>query len=618
MTVKETIYYFGRIYGMSDDKIREKYKLLRDLLQLPPAQQLVKKCSGGQQRRVSFASAMIHDPELLILDEPTVGLDPILREKIWDFLVESTRNSKMAVIITTHYIEEAKKANIIGLMRNGILLAEDTPERIMNKFESNSIEEAFLILSQKQGDDIITSNPADFKKHPIIPALPGDVIPSIEFENRNTNIEKNPINYNCNDDDFDNRKRVFFTTRGRIKALMTKNFVQLFRQPSGIIFMLMFPLIQLSCFYLAIGKTPTNLRIGIVNEEVDDIHNCFNSSMKTVTAYNETCEFNKVSCRYIKELGDGTAHRIYFKTKEDAFDAARRTDVIGFLHFSHNFSESLQERLNDGRFASNAAFEYGQLNVRLDQTDQQISYFLERRLREAFENFLANLLEDCGIPRGIAGSPVHIMKPIFGTLDSQFQQYVAPGVVMTMVFFLATLMTAAVFISERTDGVWDRTLVAGVSANEMLWAHLLSQFIIMAFQSFEVIMYIGLVFNVTNHGNPATLIGLLTMTAFCGMLFGLLISVYCSSHTMANFVATGAFYPMIILCGLLWPLEGMPKLLQHIVMFFPFTIPTISARNILEKGWSIMDFQVYNGFIVMAMWIVIFFTACVIGLKRGS
>lgn len=115
-------------------------------------------------------------------------------------------------------------------MRNGILLAEDTPERIMNKFESNSIEEAFLILSQKQGDDIITSNPADLKKHSIIPALSGDVTPSIEFEN--TNLEKNQINYDCDDVDIRKPKRVFFTTRGRIKALMTKNFVQLFRQPS--------------------------------------------------------------------------------------------------------------------------------------------------------------------------------------------------------------------------------------------------------------------------------------------------------------------------------------------------------------------------------------------------
>lgn len=145
--------------------------------------------------------------------------------------------------------------------------------------------------------------------------------------------------------------------------------------------MLLFPLIQLTCFYLAIGKTPTNLKIGIINEEMDNVHNCFNTSLKTVFAHNETCEFNKVSCRYIKELGDGTAHRIYFKTIEDAYNATRRTDVIGFLHFSHNFSESLQERLNDGRFASNAAFEYGQLNVRLDQTgNTEYTIFYETRI----------------------------------------------------------------------------------------------------------------------------------------------------------------------------------------------------------------------------------------------
>ncbi|XP_004530724.1 ABC transporter G family member 23 [Ceratitis capitata] len=630
MTVKETIFYFGRIYGLKEDQIREKFKLLRSLLQLPPPRQLVKNCSGGQQRRVSFACAMIHEPELLILDEPTVGLDPMLREKIWDFLVESTRNSKMAVIITTHYIEEAKKANCIGLMRNGVLLAEDTPVNIMIKFECNSIEDAFLILSQKQGDsDIIQPNAVNSAQTPAImhsveviessSPEPNDTCKKPPLVDENENKTQPTVStVHGHEEETENKKRIFFTTRGRIKALMTKNFVQLFRQPSGIIFMLLFPIIQLTCFYLAIGKTPTNLKIGIVTQEVNDYTICFDRNLRTVYNYNDTCEFDKISCRYINELGDDIAERVYYKTEDEAYSAAKRTEVLGYIMFPSNFSESIKTRMEDGRYADDGTVENSEMSVHIDMTDQQIGYFIERKLRDSFGSFVKGVLTDCNLPTGLGNIPIQFQEPVYGSFDIEFQQYVAPGVVMTMVFFLATLMTAAVFISERMDGVWDRTLVAGVSAMEMLWAHLLTQLIIMAFQSFEVIMYIGLVFDTYNKGDTATLIGLLTMTAFCGMLFGLLISVYCKSHTEANFVATGAFYPMIILCGLLWPLEGMPKSLQDIVLFFPFTIPSISARNIIEKGWSITNGQVYNGFIVMSAWIVIFFTLCMVGLKRKA
>lgn len=109
---------------MSGDRIRERYKLLKELLDLPFGSKHVGQCSGGQQRRVSFAAAMVHEPELLILDEPTVGLDPLLREKIWEFLVETTRTSKLAVIITTHYIEEAKQANCVMKNFQSILLRQ--------------------------------------------------------------------------------------------------------------------------------------------------------------------------------------------------------------------------------------------------------------------------------------------------------------------------------------------------------------------------------------------------------------------------------------------------------------------------------------------------------------
>lgn len=178
-----------------------------------------------------------------------------------------------------------------------------------------------------------------------------------------------------------------------------------------------------------------------------------------------------------------------------------------------------------------------------------------------------------------------------------------------MVFFLATLVTAAVFITDRMDGVWERTLVAGITTTELLLAHIMTHSILVFLQAAEVIFFIGVVFGTENNGDNLTVICLLALTGFGGMLFGnflfsfclerfsikniyskifvvvvvvctsgLLISVYCESHTMANFVSTGAFYPMIVLCGLLWPLEGMPQFLRDFALLLPFTVPTISVN----------------------------------------
>nr|ULR57053.1 ATP-binding cassette transporter CL720C1 [Spodoptera frugiperda] len=98
---------------------------------------------------------------------------------------------------------------------------------------------------------------------------------------------------------------------------------------------------------------------------------------------------------------------------------------------------------------------------------------------------------------------------------------------------------------------------------------------------------------------------LLFLQGICGMCYGFLLSVYCNSHTMSFFVATGSFYPMILLCGILWPLEGMSYTLRMISLTLPFTIPSISLRDIMEKGATIMDKSVIYGFLTTIAWIVI-------------
>jgi ABC-type multidrug transport system permease subunit len=118
-----------------------------------------------------------------------------------------------------------------------------------------------------------------------------------------------------------------------------------------------------------------------------------------------------------------------------------------------------------------------------------------------------------------------------------------------MIFFLATLITSTIFITDRLEGIWDRTLVAGISTSELLLAHIITQSTVMLVQCAEIVILAAFIFNTDNQGDNLTVILLLMMLGFAGMLYGLFISIFCDSHTMANFMATGSFYPMIILCG---------------------------------------------------------------------
>ena len=158
-TTNETLLYFARIYRMHPEKVAGRIRFLLDFLDLKnKANQLVKNLSGGQQRRVSLAVALVHEPPLVILDEPTVGVDPMLRESIWNHLVHLTTIHGMTVLITTHYVEEANRANQIGLMRNGRLLIEASPACLLQKFDKLSLEGVFLHLcsmDEKKEIDLI-------------------------------------------------------------------------------------------------------------------------------------------------------------------------------------------------------------------------------------------------------------------------------------------------------------------------------------------------------------------------------------------------------------------------------------------------------------------------------
>lgn len=132
--INETLNFFGMLHNMKKEDVESRKEFLLEFLNLPSKSKLVKNLSGGQKRRVSMAIALLQEPKLLILDEPTVGVDPLLREKIWSHLIDIAKTSQTTIMITTHYIEEARKADRVGLMRNGKLLAEQSPDFLLQKY----------------------------------------------------------------------------------------------------------------------------------------------------------------------------------------------------------------------------------------------------------------------------------------------------------------------------------------------------------------------------------------------------------------------------------------------------------------------------------------------------
>ena len=139
-TMQETLRYFGYIFGMSSRQIEERTLFLMDFLDLPRSKRrLIREMSGGQQRRISLAAALLHQPSLLILDEPTVGVDPLLRQCIWNHLLEISRGRQQVctIVITTHYIEEARQAH-------------RQAKRIRRISDHNSVGSLYIIMHSVQ------------------------------------------------------------------------------------------------------------------------------------------------------------------------------------------------------------------------------------------------------------------------------------------------------------------------------------------------------------------------------------------------------------------------------------------------------------------------------------
>ena len=150
LTVKDNLKYRAALYGICDDEFEARISELSELLDMS---EILKrpygKLSGGQRRKADIARALLHKPKILILDEPTTGLDPQTRRTVWEVIAHLRRTEGLTVFLTTHYMEEAADADKVIILDGGRIAAEGTPIELKNKYTGD-----FIIIYGKTEDEI--------------------------------------------------------------------------------------------------------------------------------------------------------------------------------------------------------------------------------------------------------------------------------------------------------------------------------------------------------------------------------------------------------------------------------------------------------------------------------
>jgi ABC-2 type transport system ATP-binding protein len=150
LSVVETLAFFGELYGLHGRHLQTRTREVLELVDLTKrAHSPIQTLSGGMRQRVSLAVSLVHHPRVLILDEPTVGIDPELRRTFWDYFGKLAKQG-VTMVVSTHHLDEAVRCHRLGLMRFGQMLAIDTPDGLRRRSGTDDFEQAFLYFAERR------------------------------------------------------------------------------------------------------------------------------------------------------------------------------------------------------------------------------------------------------------------------------------------------------------------------------------------------------------------------------------------------------------------------------------------------------------------------------------
>ncbi|XP_046683649.1 ABC transporter G family member 23-like isoform X1 [Homalodisca vitripennis] len=577
LTIAETFNFYGRLFGMHWGHIEDRGLDLLKFLDLPESERFIGHLSGGQVRRVSFAIALLHDPQLLILDEPTAGVDPILSASIWERLLKMAVSQKKTIIITTHYIEEARQAHTIGLMRHGVLLAEESPQQLMAHQNCSNLEQAFLQLSQRQHDQI---RGCDDLQEP----------------------EDYPSPSQC---PRPHLKPTSLWNVDRFLAQLMKNFVWNMRNIPMLLFVLMLPAFQAILCNVILGSEPHNMALGVLSAELP--HGL--SDCEHLPPYNCSAQGPPLSCSYLEVLRHKQLKLKEFKDLDSARQSVERGESWGYLYFPENYTRALMERIESGQTVSDQVLDESLVDVWLDMSNLWVSSMIKRDMILGVVDYVKNLLLTCNFSPELADIPLKFEEPIYGMMIPKFIHFCTPGLILSFCFYLPIMFTTGAIMMEREAGLLERSLIAGMTILEVVVAHTVLQLLLVTAQNVVIFISFYVLYYNPFYGSLTLIMALVWLVEFMGISYAFLLAVFFDSEKLATYAGVGTIVLMFIMCGIVWPYQGMHWAVRTMVSYTPLQPAVEAYRAIAERAWGLENPIVRHGFCTTLAWIAIFSSA---------